>query len=488
MRIFSFKQFVCLILFSTSLNSFSQNEADVVRYLNVTPSGTSRFSSMAGSFGALGGDLTTISINPAGSGIYRKSELGITPGFTFNNVTSKVEGSSESVSKNKFVFTNAGYVRAKVTEENRSLYLNFAITYNKTADFNRNSSVSFFNDQSSMLFAFTDRASGTPVEDLSTNVPFSSYLAYEAYLIDEDPDLVNGYLTQPRYEESFSGVNQSNTSEEKGYMGNLSVNSSIAIDEKVFLGVSLSLITGSYEIINNFVETTIVDSLLLDKYTFNYSQQTEISGGKFDIGIIVKPEKWLRLGLAWHLSHKISLSDDFNTLVRSQWKDGEMYSIDSPDGFIEYKLRNPGKVILSIGLVSGFKGMLNIDVEFMNLSKAEILSDEFDFTNENLKISESLKRTINARIGGEIWAGMFNFRAGYAYSQNPYVNNGAKKFYNTISGGVGFLTQSGFFLNMSLAYKENGRSVYPYNSDVAPLVVDEFSNYEILASFGLRFQ
>lgn len=482
------KLVIGLFLLSLSNGTFAQNESDVVRYFNVAPSGTARFSSMAGSFGALGGDLTAIIINPAGSAIYRKSELSLTPGFTFNNVESNAEGSIGEGTKNKFVFTNAGYVRAKVTEVNRSLYVNFAFAYNKTADFNRNSNLIFFNNQSSLLFAFTERAKGVPVEDLADADPFSSYLAYEAYLIDEDPDLSDEYLTQPRYEESFNGVYQSNTAEEKGSMGNLSVNISVAIDEKVFIGANMSLITGSYEMNSNFTETTSVDSLLLNKYTFNYTQQTEINGGKFDIGVIIKPEKWLRLGVAWNIPHRITVSDDFSTFVRSQWNDGEVYSIDSPDGFIEYELRNPGKFIVSAALVSGFRGMLNVDVEFLNLSKATIISEEFDFSLENQVISESLRSTVNAKIGGEIWAGRFNFRAGYAYTQNPYVNNGAKKFYNTISGGAGLLADNGFFMNLSLAYKQDGRSLYPYNNDIAPLIIDKYSNYEILASIGIRFQ
>ena len=40
--------------------------------------GTARYVSMGGAFGALGGDASAIIDNPAGLGIYRKSELSTT--------------------------------------------------------------------------------------------------------------------------------------------------------------------------------------------------------------------------------------------------------------------------------------------------------------------------------------------------------------------------------------------------------------------------
>ena len=40
--------------------------------------GTARFVSMGGAFGALGGDLSTLNQNPAGIGVYRSSEIGVT--------------------------------------------------------------------------------------------------------------------------------------------------------------------------------------------------------------------------------------------------------------------------------------------------------------------------------------------------------------------------------------------------------------------------
>ncbi|HSH66758.1 MAG TPA: hypothetical protein VLB84_13425, partial [Bacteroidia bacterium] len=55
-----------------TLHSYSQNDIDAMRYSQLTFGGTARFNSMAGSMGALGGDISTLSFNPAGIGIFRK--------------------------------------------------------------------------------------------------------------------------------------------------------------------------------------------------------------------------------------------------------------------------------------------------------------------------------------------------------------------------------------------------------------------------------
>ena len=66
----------------------AQNEDDALRYSQNFSSGTTRASSMAGAFGALGGDFSSLSINPAGIGVYRSTEFTITPTYIFSSSSS----------------------------------------------------------------------------------------------------------------------------------------------------------------------------------------------------------------------------------------------------------------------------------------------------------------------------------------------------------------------------------------------------------------
>jgi hypothetical protein len=55
--------------------AFGQNEFDLFKFVQPEINGTARYTSMAGAFGALGGDPSAIGDNPGGLGIYRSSEI-----------------------------------------------------------------------------------------------------------------------------------------------------------------------------------------------------------------------------------------------------------------------------------------------------------------------------------------------------------------------------------------------------------------------------
>ena len=67
--------FLFLTLLCVNHLSFSQTYEDVLRYNSFNNEGTSRFNSMGGAFGALGGDVSAISINPASSSVFIDSEI-----------------------------------------------------------------------------------------------------------------------------------------------------------------------------------------------------------------------------------------------------------------------------------------------------------------------------------------------------------------------------------------------------------------------------
>jgi len=79
----------CLFL---PLSAKGQNEIDALRYSQIYFGSTARSISLGGAFGALGGDYTCLSTNPAGLGIYRKSDFSFTLGFADRNHQADFEG------------------------------------------------------------------------------------------------------------------------------------------------------------------------------------------------------------------------------------------------------------------------------------------------------------------------------------------------------------------------------------------------------------
>ena len=68
--------------------------------------GTARYMGMAGAFGALGGDLTSISQNPAGIGVYRSNDVGFTLDLDLQNSTTQNEGKQYKIDETKFLLNN----------------------------------------------------------------------------------------------------------------------------------------------------------------------------------------------------------------------------------------------------------------------------------------------------------------------------------------------------------------------------------------------
>src|ERR1035437_9082267 len=112
-----------------SNTTFAQNEVDALRYSQLGFfGGTARSAGMAGSFGALGGDFSTLSTNPAGIGLYRRNEVFFTPSF--------------------FNFGSIGVVLSHYNDEIKNGWkgFSFGFGYNRTNDFNNRMQMQGKND------------------------------------------------------------------------------------------------------------------------------------------------------------------------------------------------------------------------------------------------------------------------------------------------------------------------------------------------------
>ena len=127
------KKVFALLLCGLPMIINAQDAFDVLQMSQTELRGTSRFQSMAGAFGALGGDLSTLTQNPAGIGVYRSSDLGITFGLDFNSTKAGVDKLNET----KFNVNNVGYVGAIRLDSESVPNLNFGFTYNRLQSFNR---------------------------------------------------------------------------------------------------------------------------------------------------------------------------------------------------------------------------------------------------------------------------------------------------------------------------------------------------------------
>ena len=107
-----------ILLFTTVLmggtlvtwHASAQDESDALRYSNLAPQGTARSMGFGGALGAIGGDFTSLSINPAGIGVYRSSELTFTPSLKLNGTSSTYTGAAMDDNATRFNINNLGVV------------------------------------------------------------------------------------------------------------------------------------------------------------------------------------------------------------------------------------------------------------------------------------------------------------------------------------------------------------------------------------------
>lgn len=110
----------------------AQTTADALRFSRITATGTARSAAMGGAFGALGGDLSALHINPAGVGVYRKAEISYTSALDFSRTDSEgLKGKN-----NAYLIGNAGVASGTCDEDYDWRSWGFGITYNQLANYN----------------------------------------------------------------------------------------------------------------------------------------------------------------------------------------------------------------------------------------------------------------------------------------------------------------------------------------------------------------
>ena len=77
------KRYLTFVILMACAISSAQNINEALRYGTENLQGTARFQAMGGAFGALGGDLSSLNINPAGSAVFNNSLFTIS-GSNYN--------------------------------------------------------------------------------------------------------------------------------------------------------------------------------------------------------------------------------------------------------------------------------------------------------------------------------------------------------------------------------------------------------------------
>lgn len=95
------------ICFATSQ---AQDISDGLRYSSNQNLGTARYTALSGSMGALGGDFSAISSNPASGAVFLTSTLSLSSAFNNINNSSNYFNNEEEASKTDFSLNQLGAI------------------------------------------------------------------------------------------------------------------------------------------------------------------------------------------------------------------------------------------------------------------------------------------------------------------------------------------------------------------------------------------
>lgn len=405
---------------------FSQNDNN----------GTARFTAMGGAFGALGGDISSININPAGLSVFNNSVFSGTFNSRNSTINTTYYGNTLGTQDEFINISQAG--AALVFDTNYSNELTkFALGFNyrMTKDFND----SFSAQGNSGVATFTNFP-------LDTNTP-----ALE-YNIADEQRFFNNY---------------------RGDLTELNIGLSAVHQNKLHLGVAINFYDLNFSQQSTLSEfNSDTNGNELDAFLYQESFITS-TGFSANLGFIYKLHKNFRFGLSYQTPTWFTEVIDENNILDNDGFNGDTEIYVSNDNVIydntvngfpsqifDFRLRTPSKLTASAALIVGKFGLFSVDYSNRNFQNMRL--SRGNFNQENQSFQDNYRNTHNFNVGTEWRFNRFSLRGGYRFEQNPSkqaLDSDNLEGYS-LGGGYNF---GNFRLDFS--FKDNNRtSAYNFYS------------------------
>jgi hypothetical protein len=490
-----------IVLCSNLAYAQSYAESALV-FSRLKPTGTARIQSMGGAQTALGGDISMAFSNPAGLGMYNRSEVSITPLYKNYSYRNEFLGGNFEDDKTLFTVGSLGIaLHSPAAKSGNFQGGTFAVTFNRINDFNEEYIYSGTNPSTSIIDFFIESANGAPESQFNQGNPQYNTLtglAYYNYLIGPETILdpsgdPNFYFTDvlgiPFQTESAQIRGSSNTWN-IAYGGNY--------NDMIYFGGGIGISSFRYKSEKVFRER-FDDSEPLTDLSIVEALDLRGSGINFNLGLIVRPINYFQLGVSFTSPTMYNVEDFYEATMRTNWKNfeylpGEFINNESASTDLlisEYNLNTPTRLSAGATFFLNKYGFITADVEMVNYGKAKYSSSFFgvSFAGDNEQIMQTFAKTYNIRIGAEGRYDVFRFRAGYAHLPDPLRNPGNfDRSINNISLGAG-LKQKNFGLDFAYIRSVANNQYRPYilSDGAEPTVTQQFNTSTFMLTFGLTY-
>ncbi len=451
------KKFILLItvVIVTTVNiSFAQvllptYSGDALRFSQTNYGSTSRFKALGNAHIGTGGDISSLSGNPAGLGLFTKSEFTLTPEFNSTNADANYLNNKSKTNKSQINLNQIGAVfftpfyKQKGDNINKGLIsASFGLGYNRNNDYGISADYNGVNTTSSVYNMF-----------------------------DGDNALTKGN-------------NQSGNISRSGSISEFNVAGALNISNQVYVGGSIGLIDLRF-----MNDISLFEKGTVENYNVGYfqNQDTKGSGVNARLGIILRPINELKLGLNIQSPTWFNIDDSYVVSTDNNAIDENIYDFS-------YNLKTPFKGSFGASYVVMQKALISADVDFIDYSTIRFSSSNggnlTQINQNNIEVKNNFKSAINYRLGLEIKASnLISLRGGFGLNGTPYKDDDNNifetKFY---SGGLGY-RNGNYSLDLAYQKVQTNSTFSPYllNDYKEPVAEVKNTNDNVFLTLGLRF-
>ncbi len=490
------KKVLFIAMLFLSMHAMAQETYSNAEMVTQDLNGTARYVGMGGAMEALGADLSTIGTNPAGIGLYRRSQVAISGGF----VSQSGAGSSKYGDATNASFDQAGFVWSAKMRGNR--YLNIAFNYHKSRNFNNVTSVAGDlggaalnkNSYMDLMDAYTANPDGDWLN--SNTVSQLDALYYNAFFSGDDGNTP-----------CYGGTRFTHDFSQDGYVGDYEINISGNVSSRVYLGLTFGFQDLNYNSYSSYTEQ-LVDASNNSIGSMTVTDHRRIDGTGFNLkaGIIFFPIENcpFRIGASVATPTWYDMTSYSNTYINNNT------SIDNnpndPNGSVyadySYRVYTPWKFGVSLGHTIGNFLALGASYEYADYSSisSRYLTGYDYYSGSSVKDHEmnnntqhTLKGVSTVKVGAE-WKATQELavRLGYNFVSAMYRKDGfrdctvnslgtyfsSRADYvnwhdtNRITCGLGY-SIGNFAIDLAYQYNLTKGTYYPFMSSSADYTMSD---------------
>ena len=430
------KIFIAAMAVALGVPAAAQDTYESARLLGSDLNGTARYVGMGGAMEALGADISTMSSNPAGIGLFRHSTISTSFGFQAQADAKKFDG----LGSTNMSFDQAGFVySAKISP---SSFINVGFNYHKSKNFDQILSAANSLAGCSQNGLTWEKAN-QGIYDFEFNQQgdmIGMEYGYRSYSFNQaDYMNTNVLMLNPKDKKvnCYDASGYTFDRAHRGWIADYDFNLSGNYDDRFFWGLTVGIKDVHYKGYSEYGESLVVHDATRTEYpggSVAYGDDRRIKGTGVDLklGVIVRPleESAFRVGAYVHTPTWYELTSSNSSYILNNTPTYGSYDDGVSNESYDFGYHTPWKFGLSMGTTVGTQLALGATYEYTDYGASQNrIIDGYDYydnaqTSKDYDMKENTERSLK---------GVSTFKVGAEYKPVPEV--AIRLGYNYLTSG-----------------------------------------------------